>query len=426
MKKKYKIISIFSILFVILSMAFIILDKNNLDRNKSYSIDKEYALGEAFFPGDVNGNNKLDVKDYKYIVRYIVGVMNFNDNQKRAADINGDGNVTPKDYKMVVRKIIAGETGDSTPPLAASQAACYYKDADPWQYVWTSNPPSGYVKENVSKSDCVNVCYCKDGTNTCGVYAKGKSWAGWSYYSDTSNPNECKKESSAMESLANDSRFNGYSVVASCESSTMKYAIGKKNGEYYTLIWVANPVSQFGVALANGAKGTASASTILSSALYSRTCAVAVNGSLFENSTIVGGVIINHGVIIKNTGKAEGLIGMNYNGYLGEYSHRTAEDILSSGVVNTVGMSSPAYIDDKPTDRARTQICQIGLNYFALFSGGGTVSEAGSKLSSFAGCGTVYNLDGGGSRTLYYQTKSSGLTNLFVGRNIFDMVYFSE
>ena len=115
MSKKIKITVLVIFIFEILGIVFLMNNKNNYIILNENIIENEQALGDAFFPGDVNGNNKIDVKDYKYIVRYIVGVMNFNDSQKKAADINGDGNITVKDYKMVVRKIIAG---DVNPPIS--------------------------------------------------------------------------------------------------------------------------------------------------------------------------------------------------------------------------------------------------------------------------------------------------------------------
>ena len=110
------------LLIAIFVLSVFIVIKNNKKIMKNDS--SEISLGEAYFPGDVNGNDKIDVKDYKYIVRHIVGVMPFDDNQKKAADINGDGNITVKDYKMVVRKIIAGDvnppSGGSTPTSNSS------------------------------------------------------------------------------------------------------------------------------------------------------------------------------------------------------------------------------------------------------------------------------------------------------------------
>ena len=436
MDKKY--LKIVIVILVILSISFLvyIININKKMNFNKQDLQKDYTFGDAYFLGDVNGNNKLDAVDYKYVVRYLVGTMTFNNNQKNAADIDKNGSIDARDYKMIVRKIVSGDIyppATPTPkptitPTPVPAYACYYKDSSPWQYIWTNNPPSGYVKENKSQSECVNACYCHNTLGLCGIYAKGKAWEGWSYISDTTNPSECKKPAPSYD-ITSDSKYNNYTVKASCESSTMKYKIVVNNGEYYTLIWVANPASQFGVALANGDYGIAPATSILKGKFASNACAVAVNGSFFNKykKTIVGGVVINNGRIIKDDGNAQGLIGMNTSGYLGEYSIRNATDILNAAVINTVGISSQTSIDKSTDKTGRTQICQVDSNNFALFTGSGTVSGCGKKVSNFIGCSTVYNLDGGSSRRLFYQTKTSGLVTVINGSTeIFDMVYFSE
>ena len=354
MKNKKNIIILIILLAFVIYFVFSIVDRNNkMDSDSKVNIDKEYSFGDAYFPGDVNGNNRLDANDYKLIVRYIIKTATLNDNQLKAADANGDGKVNPVDYKTIVRKILNHDT----------------------------NPPVSTVTPVQDHGYDVTI----------------------------------------------DSRFDGYANRSSCTSETMNFRIISKNGEYYTLVWVKDAASQFGVGLAgyNG-QGTDSGSSILGSHVGSG-CAVGVNGSLFANGTITGGVVINGGRIVKDTGKSEGLIGMSYKGFLGEYSHMSASDILSAGVINTVGISSSASVDNSNVSTGRTQICQIDIHNFVIFTGSGTVSDCGSKVSSFTGCSYVYNLDGGGSRKLYYQTKSEGLTSIIDGgRAVFDMVYFKE
>ena len=49
------------------------------------------------------------------------------------------------------------------------------------------------------------------------------------------------------------------------------------------------------------------------------------------------------------------------------------------------------------------------------------------ELKNTFGCKVAYNLDGGGSRKLYYKTSSSSVKKIFGGsRAIPDMMYFVE
>ena len=61
-------------------------------------------------------------------------------------------------------------------------------------------------------------------------------------------------------------------------------------------------------------------------------------------------------------------------------------------------------MDDPSTVNAnRTQICQYDINNFVILSGSGTVSGPARQIEKLTGCTGTYNLDGGGSRKLYYK-----------------------
>ena len=115
MKNKKNIIIMIILLTFVIYFVFSIVDRNNkMDSDSKVNIDKEYSFGDAYFPGDVNGNNRLDANDYKLIVRYIIKTATLNDNQLKAADANGDGKVNPVDYKTIVRKILNHDTNPPT------------------------------------------------------------------------------------------------------------------------------------------------------------------------------------------------------------------------------------------------------------------------------------------------------------------------
>jgi exopolysaccharide biosynthesis protein len=163
---------------------------------------------------------------------------------------------------------------------------------------------------------------------------------------------------------------------------------------------------------------------------YQNKCMVAINASFFSYSTNspVSPVVINKGKIVKNEGNAGGCVGVDSNNKLIECSHKDANWIARKGVRNTFGISSSASASSGGPTASRTQICQIDENNFVLISGSGTVGGVANKARNITGCGEVYNLDGGGSRKLYYKNKSSSTPiKVFGGsREVPDMLYFAE
>lgn len=56
--------------------------------------------------GDVNGDGKVNSKDYMMVKRYVTGTLKLTDEQLEAADISGDGKVNAKDYMMIKRAVL--------------------------------------------------------------------------------------------------------------------------------------------------------------------------------------------------------------------------------------------------------------------------------------------------------------------------------
>jgi hypothetical protein len=75
----------------------------------------------------------------------------------------------------------------------------------------------------------------------------------------------------------------------------------------------------------------------------------------------------------------------------------------------------------------RTQLGQIDVNNYVLFTGSGTVGGCFSRVHNMTGANTGANLDGGGSRKLYYKTNNqSTVTSVMEGgRPVPDMLYFA-
>ena len=105
--------------------------------------------------------------------------------------------------------------------------ACYYKDDPTWKYCWGTQDSCGKGYElasNVTEKNCINVCYCKDDGNNCGIWAK-KKWDGYSELKDSKGNNitkesDCKKPSSGGSNSSGGGSGCGYHYYtnsASCK-----------------------------------------------------------------------------------------------------------------------------------------------------------------------------------------------------------------
>ncbi len=56
--------------------------------------------------GDIDGNGKVEAKDYMMLKRHVLGTYELNDIQKLAADIDGSGEAAAKDYMMLKRHVL--------------------------------------------------------------------------------------------------------------------------------------------------------------------------------------------------------------------------------------------------------------------------------------------------------------------------------
>ena len=236
--------------------------------------------------------------------------------------------------------------------------------------------------------------------------------------------------------VTDDTKFDNYEVKASCESRTLKYKILVINGEYYSLIWSANPLQQMNLALAaSNSFGRTTGNVILNNEInsqgYQDHCLVGVNASFFSYSTNspISGVVLSKGEVAKNTGSNGAVMGINKDGELTVYVNKSSDYLLGEGVRNTVAVSNglSAGMGTGGTKAGRTQLAQIDHNNFVLFTGYGTVGGCFQKITNLTGATIGANLDGGGSRKLYYKTDTQGTVTSIMegGRPVPDMLYFS-
>ena len=235
--------------------------------------------------------------------------------------------------------------------------------------------------------------------------------------------------------LPRDSRFTSYTTVAYSDTETFKYRIINYQNNDVVLVWVADAASQLKQALASSnAIGVASGDAILAQ-VPSYKSLVAVNASLFDEGvrSPLNGIILHDGKVIKNKGDNTGCMGITRDGNLYDCSRKPLDDLLKAGVLNNFTISHAIQAntnDGTKTTSYRTQICQVDKHNFALISSKSIrTSEAARILYNFSlkKCSVIYNLDGGGSRKLYYRTHGGSLIKRFSGtRAIPDMLYFTE
>ena len=110
------------------------------------------------------------------------------------------------------------------------------------------------------------------------------------------------------------------------------------------------------------------------------------------------------------------------------------QELINDGVRNTFTMVGTIIGRDGSMSTAtggtnnRTILCEVNKNNFIIYSGGSLpFGGIAQELKNQYGCKMAVNLDGGGSRKLYYKVGSGGITKRFGGsRAVPDMMYFVE
>ena len=219
---------------------------------------------------------------------------------------------------------------------------------------------------------------------------------------------------------------------------------------YDTAVYIADiqvaDVSDLQTALANNVYGRNIKETTSDMAV-SNDAILAINGDYygFRND----GYVIRNGVLYRSvSGDNEDLvIDSDGNFSIINESGTTAQSLLDAGawqvlsfgpaLVNDgeIAVSASSEVGQSMTSNPRTAIGQVDeLHYIVIVSDGRTSESAGLSLLELAelfyewGCSVAYNLDGGGSTTLWFNGEiinnpTDGRS--FGERKVSDIVFFS-
>lgn len=218
---------------------------------------------------------------------------------------------------------------------------------------------------------------------------------------------------------------------------------------YDTQVYIADiqvsEVSYLKTALANGVYGRNIKET--TSAMAEENNAIlAVNGDYygFRND----GFVIRDGVLYRETSgdRQDLVIDAEGNFSIIEESDVTAQSLLDDGawqvlsfgpaLINNsqIAVTADTEVSQSKSSNPRTAIGQVSaLHYLVIVSDGRTSTSAGLSLAELAqlfadrGCTVAYNLDGGGSSTMWF--NGSVVNNPTDGRtsgerSVSDIVYF--
>ena len=194
--------------------------------------------------------------------------------------------------------------------------------------------------------------------------------------------------------------------------------------EYDTKIYVADIVlssaSELKTAFANDTYGKNVTATT-SSIAKANNALLAINGDFYGAQE--KGYVIRNGIVYRNTAKGADVLCIYADGTMSVVSDRdvSAEELVKQGVWQAFSFG-PSLIEDGAVavdattevgkamaSNPRTAIGWIGTNHFAfVVSDGRTDESEGLSLEQLArfmqglGVKEAYNLDGGGSSTMYY------------------------
>lgn len=220
---------------------------------------------------------------------------------------------------------------------------------------------------------------------------------------------------------------------------------------YYVADITLSSADYLKTALAQDTFGTNITKTT-SSIASSKNAIFAINGDYYGANT--SGYVIKNGVIYRSTNRQSDYddLAIHSDGSFGTFneSDTTAQELLDSGVVNTfafgptlvsngqIAVSESEEVGQAMAENPRTAIGIIetddgSLHYIVIVSDGRTDESAGLTLYEMAelmqsySVTIAYNLDGGGSSTMYFNGKvinnptTSG--NTIEERAVSDIVY---
>ena len=254
--------------------------------------------------------------------------------------------------------------------------------------------------------------------------------------------------------VSNSKYYSGYNTTATYNSDTLKYRIIHKGKDYYTLIWVENANKQWNSAMpkiGQRFKPTDIISREIKKYGYQNKGLIATNGSAFWDNWgeyPTSPFMINKGTVVRDMVNkdhpwASGVVGITENGVLKLYhgfnstnpsdNTKKKQTVKDDGVRNNFTIFNELLKSDgtvlKSNIRVKyTALCQINENNYVIYSGESlTFEQTAITFRDTFKCKVAYRFDGGGSRTLYYKTKSmSSANSIYDGRDLPDMMYFVE
>lgn len=282
-----------------------------------------------------------------------------------------------------------------------------------------------------------------------GMPAAGQSSAGVSGAASNTDVLQTTDESSAGVPDASETEGSAASVTDTSYADENIQITIETEYDDDTAVYIADiqisDVSYLKTALANGVYGRNIKETT-SAMAESNNAIFAINGDYygFRND----GYVIRNGVLYRDTsGSNEDLvIGGDGNFSIINESDTTAQSLMDAGAWQVLSFG-PALIDGgeitvsadsevgkSKSSNPRTAIGQIStLHYIVIVSDGRTSESAGLSLLELAqlfkerGCYVAYNLDGGGSSTMWFngQVVNNPTDGRSFGeRSVSDIVYF--
>jgi exopolysaccharide biosynthesis protein len=262
------------------------------------------------------------------------------------------------------------------------------------------------------------------------------------------------KVASATSTLTSEStaaKSNAVSTDKSYEDENVKITIEtvrKYNSTMYIADIQVSEVAYLKTALANNSYGRNITATT-SSIAEANNAIFAINGDFYGFRD--GGYVLRNGVTYRSTARSNGnneALVIDKDGNLSvisesdvsmkSLSNNGALQVLSFGpglVENgEIAVTSSSEVGQSMSSNPRTAIGQISkLHYIVIVSDGRTSESQGLSLLQLAqefkerGCAVAYNLDGGGSSTMYFNGKI--INNPTDGRSggerkVSDIVYF--
>ena len=234
--------------------------------------------------------------------------------------------------------------------------------------------------------------------------------------------------------------------AASVSLSTTRY----ENTSVYVVDLYADDVTSIMAALAEGTYGRNITETT-SEMAEENSATVAVNGDFYGARS--SGYVIRNDILYRDTAASdsqEDLVIYSDGGFdIVTEGSTTAEDLLDAGAWQVfsfgpgliddgaITVTTDSEVDQAMTSNPRTAIGKVSDGHYVLVvsdgrtsaSEGLTLYQLATFMSEQLGCETAYNLDGGGSSTLYYdgEVVNNPTTNgdRISERSVSDIVYLT-